>query len=53
VTHEADIARYAKRTVLFRDGKVRRDEPVEDRLDATRVLQTMPVLDDEEDEEGS
>jgi putative ABC transport system ATP-binding protein len=51
VTHEADIARYAKRTVLFRDGKVRRDEPVEDRSDAARVLRTLPVLADDEDEE--
>lgn len=28
VTHESDIARYAKREVTFRDGHIVRDEPV-------------------------
>jgi putative ABC transport system ATP-binding protein len=28
VTHEPDIAAYAKRRVLFRDGRVIRDEPI-------------------------
>ena len=28
VTHEADIAAYARRRILFRDGKVIEDEPV-------------------------
>jgi putative ABC transport system ATP-binding protein len=32
VTHEADIARYARRRVLFRDGQIVSDEPVTDRL---------------------
>ena len=32
VTHEADIARYARRRILFRDGRVIADEPVTDRL---------------------
>ena len=34
VTHEHDIARYAKRIVELRDGRVVRDEPVRDRRDA-------------------
>jgi putative ABC transport system ATP-binding protein len=52
VTHEPDIARFAKRVVLFRDGKVRRDSPVEEQADASEVLRTLPVLDEaEEDEE--
>jgi len=34
VTHEPDIARYARRRVLFRDGRVIADEPVLDRLAA-------------------
>jgi putative ABC transport system ATP-binding protein len=51
VTHEPDIARYANRVVLFRDGKVRRDEPVEDRADAADVLKTLPVIDEDEEEE--
>ena len=32
VTHEADIARYARRRILFRDGRIIEDEPVADRL---------------------
>ncbi|HJW96302.1 MAG TPA: ABC transporter ATP-binding protein [Thermoanaerobaculia bacterium] len=31
VTHEPDIAVYAKRIVEVRDGRIRRDEPVRDR----------------------
>lgn len=32
VTHEADIARYARRRILFRDGRIITDEPVADRM---------------------
>jgi putative ABC transport system ATP-binding protein len=34
VTHELDIARYAKRNVLMRDGLVLKDRPVTERLDS-------------------
>jgi putative ABC transport system ATP-binding protein len=34
VTHEADIARYARRRILFRDGRIIDDAPVADRLAA-------------------
>ncbi len=40
VTHEPDIARYAKRVVTFRDGVVTDDEPVTDRLSARDILET-------------
>lgn len=54
VTHEPDIARYAKRVVTFRDGKVRRDTPVEDRLNAAQEFENLPALEsDDEDEEKS
>jgi putative ABC transport system ATP-binding protein len=46
VTHEPDIARYAKRTVVFRDGKIRHDEPVVNRPRAAEVLRTLPTLED-------
>jgi putative ABC transport system ATP-binding protein len=39
VTHEPDIARYAKRVVTFRDGVVTDDEPVTDRLSARDILE--------------
>jgi putative ABC transport system ATP-binding protein len=31
VTHEHDIAQFARRSIVFRDGKIRRDSPVTDR----------------------
>ncbi len=46
VTHEPDIAQFAKRVLVFRDGKIRRDENVKDRAVAAEVLKTMPVLED-------
>ena len=46
VTHEQDIAQYAKRNIVFLDGKISRDHPVTTRLKATDVLRTMPTLED-------
>jgi putative ABC transport system ATP-binding protein len=43
VTHEPDIAQHARRVVRFRDGIVVDDGPVENRLVASEVLETMPV----------
>jgi putative ABC transport system ATP-binding protein len=38
ITHEEDIARYARRTLHFRDGELIRDEPVAAPADATAVV---------------
>jgi len=38
VTHELDIARYTRRTVVMRDGRVVSDQPVSDRLRAADEL---------------
>jgi putative ABC transport system ATP-binding protein len=46
VTHEHDIAQFAKRVIVFRDGKIRRDEPVRDRPVAVDVLRTLPTIED-------
>ncbi len=46
VTHEHDISQYAKRILVFRDGKVRRDEPNAQRPLAADMLKTMPTLED-------
>ena len=46
VTHELDISQYARRTIVFKDGTVRRDEPVENRMVASEVLKTLPELED-------
>jgi len=48
VTHEPDIARYAKRAIEFRDGKLRKDVAVQDRLIAKEVLPTLPAPDDDD-----
>jgi putative ABC transport system ATP-binding protein len=46
VTHEHDISQFAKRVIVFRDGKIRRDEPVERRPRASDLLKNMPTLED-------
>jgi putative ABC transport system ATP-binding protein len=46
VTHEPDIAQFGKRVIVFRDGKIRKDEPVRDRPRARDVLRVMPTLED-------
>ena len=46
VTHEPDVAQFAKRIVVFRDGKIRHDDPVRERPRAAEVLKAMPVVDE-------
>jgi putative ABC transport system ATP-binding protein len=46
VTHEPDVAQFAKRNIEFRDGTIRRDEPIKDRPIAADVLKNMPTLED-------
>jgi putative ABC transport system ATP-binding protein len=46
VTHEHDIAQFAKRVLIFRDGKIRKDEPTLHRPRAAEVLKTLPTLED-------
>jgi putative ABC transport system ATP-binding protein len=50
VTHEHDIAQYAQRVVVFKDGKIRKDYAVEDQRDAAEELKSLPPLEDDEDE---
>jgi putative ABC transport system ATP-binding protein len=47
VTHEPDIAQFAKRTVVFRDGKIRHDDPVRNQPRAAEVLKTLPTVDED------
>ena len=46
VTHEPDVAQFAKRIVVFRDGKIRHDDPVGNRPRAAEVLKTLPAIDE-------
>jgi len=41
VTHELDIARYTKRTIIMRDGQIVKDTVVNDRLNAEQELQKL------------
>ncbi len=52
VTHESDIAQYAKRIVTFRDGKVRHDSRVEERAIASEVLPTLASVDEDDEADG-
>jgi putative ABC transport system ATP-binding protein len=52
VTHEQDIAHYAQRVVVFKDGKIKSDEPITNQRDAAEELKHMPaIVDDDEDDE--
>ena len=46
VTHEPDIAQFAKREIVFRDGQIKRDDVVEVPHVASEVLKTMPTVED-------
>jgi putative ABC transport system ATP-binding protein len=41
VTHETDIAQYAKRNVVFRDGRIIKDFMVESRLNPEEEMKRM------------
>jgi putative ABC transport system ATP-binding protein len=46
VTHEPDIARFARRSIQVRDGIIRRDEPVQNRPRGSEVIKSLPTLED-------
>jgi putative ABC transport system ATP-binding protein len=46
ITHELDVAQFAKRMLVFRDGKIRKDDPVINRPKAAEVLKSLPTLED-------
>ena len=52
VTHEADIAQFTKRNLEFRDGKLKRDKLVEERLIAREVLKTLPTAEEQAAEDA-
>ncbi|HEX6880610.1 MAG TPA: ABC transporter ATP-binding protein [Terriglobales bacterium] len=44
VTHEPDIAQFAKRNVVFRDGQIQKDLVVQNRSRASEALKEMPAV---------
>jgi putative ABC transport system ATP-binding protein len=51
VTHEPDIARFSKRIVLFRDGKIRKDTFLDNQVDANEILLALPWIEEDDEEE--
>jgi putative ABC transport system ATP-binding protein len=49
VTHETDIAEYAGRVVVFKDGRIKEDYRIENPRDASRELKLLPDIEQEED----
>jgi len=49
VTHEPDVAQYAKRIVEVRDGHIRHDHPVLDRRSAAEDLVRLKDITDDDD----
>lgn len=50
VTHEHDIAQYAQRVVVFKDGKIKKDYQIEEQRDAAEELRNLPPVIEDEDE---
>ena len=48
VTHESDIARFMKRNIVFRDGRIQKESLVTDRFNATQLIEALPVDEDYE-----
>ena len=48
VTHEPDIAQFAKRALEFRDGKMKKDVLIQRRSIAADILPTLPSPDEED-----
>jgi len=51
VTHESDIAEYASRVVVFKDGKIKSDHQVEHQRDAAEELKNLPAIEDEDEDD--
>jgi putative ABC transport system ATP-binding protein len=49
VTHETDIAEYADRVVVFKDGKIKKDYRVARPRDAAAELKNLPPIEDDDD----
>lgn len=43
VTHEPDIARFMKRNIVFRDGRIQKEAMVANRLFASELIKNLPV----------
>ncbi len=51
VTHEPDIAQYARRTIVFKDGRIKNDYLVKEPRLAREELESLPPIDDDEEDD--
>jgi putative ABC transport system ATP-binding protein len=51
VTHEPDIAEYAQRVVVFKDGKIKKDFKIENQRNAAEELKNLPPPEEDDDED--
>ena len=51
VTHEMDIAQYAQRVIVFKDGKIKKDYAIEEPRDAAEELSRLPPVEEIEEDE--
>ncbi len=49
VTHEPDIAQFAKRHIVFRDGKIKSDKINSNAKIASEVIKDLPAIDEDEE----
>src|ERR1700752_2569320 len=51
VTHEPDIAEYAHRVIVFKEGKIKKDYQIEHQRNAAEKLSNPPPAEEEEDDD--
>ena len=51
ITHESDIAQYAQRVLVFKDGKIRKDYQIEEQRDAAEELRNLPPITEDADDD--
>jgi putative ABC transport system ATP-binding protein len=51
VTHEPDIAQYARRIVVFKDGRIKNDYMIKEPRSAREELESLPPIEDEDEED--
>jgi putative ABC transport system ATP-binding protein len=51
VTHEQDIAQYAQRVLVFKDGRIKKDYQIDEPRDAAEELRNLPPIEEDVDDD--